>query len=172
VRFLFYHGAVNPQGARNLEILLRDAVVDGHDEVTVCICSDGGDVTAGIGLYNFMRMLPMKVNMHSFGVCGSIAGTIYLAGHRRTCASASLFQLHASSYVSGPQAGQIAENTKLISAPFRTRLNWTDKQIDRFFSSSKETWFTPEEAKELGMTHSIEDLEMKSGDEIVHVVIP
>jgi ATP-dependent protease ClpP protease subunit len=132
-RYIFYHGVVSGQGIRNLETLLLAAANDRIEEVTVCICiciyicSAGGEVDAGLGFYNFAGMLPIKVDTHCFGICGSIATTMYIAGHKRTTAKTSRFSLHASTYTNGPRKGEIAENTALMSEPFRTQLGWGDQ---------------------------------------------
>lgn len=59
--------------------------------VTVCICSSGGDVTSGVGAYNFMRMQPVPVRTYAFGVCSSVAATMFMAGIDRISAVVNSF---------------------------------------------------------------------------------
>jgi len=56
--------------------------------------STGGDVNAGIVLYNFLRALPVKVVMHNTGAIDSIATVVFLAGEERYAAKHSSFLLH------------------------------------------------------------------------------
>ena len=86
--FIYYHGPINIQGVRNLETLLTKVASHDAPDITLCICSGGGDVCAGIGAYNFIKMLPVPITTYAFGICGSIAATIFLAGQSRLSASA------------------------------------------------------------------------------------
>jgi len=169
---LVYHGVVNSQGARNVETLCAQRLSAGVTELTIWICSGGGDVNAGVGLFNFLRALPIMINTHCFGICGSIAATIFLAGRRRTATPASIFSLHASTYSEGPRKGQIAENTALISKPFQELLDWKQDRIAHYFGSAEERFLTPEAAKEWGIVQIIEERSFASGDDIANVAIP
>lgn len=170
--FVMYQGAVNHTGAKNLEALVTGAIEKGVKELTICICSGGGDVTSGIGLYNFLKMVPAKINTHNFGACGSIAATIFLAGERRTTAAASMFTLHAATFVEGPRKGEISENTTMIYEPFKLALGWQDDKINAYFSSGAESFIQPAQAKEFGIVHDITDLKMPEGAVIVPVHVP
>jgi hypothetical protein len=63
MRYLFFHGDVSAQAVRNVESLVLAAIGEGAKELTICIASNGGDVTAGIGLYNFLRMMPIAIDL-------------------------------------------------------------------------------------------------------------
>lgn len=171
-QFIFYHGPVNIQGARNLETLLTAAAAKENPKITLCICSGGGDVCAGIGVYNFIKMLPVQVTTYTFGICGSIAATMFLSGTSRIAASTSMFSLHAATYVEGPRIGEISENTKIISQPFSQKLEWTEERIEKYFSSPQEQFISPEQAVEMSIVTEIKDIVMSSADEIIHVNIP
>jgi ATP-dependent protease ClpP protease subunit len=170
--FLIYHGPVCAVGARNVETLCMAKTSVGASRLTLCLCSGGGDVIAGIGLFNFLKMLPITVNTHCFGICGSIAATIFLAGERRTTAPASMFSLHAATYSDGARKGQISENTKLIADPFETILGWQKDRLDACFGSAEETFLPPAKAKELGIVHEIEQHSFAACDDVVNVSIP
>jgi ATP-dependent protease ClpP protease subunit len=170
--FLIYHGPICAVGVRNVETLCIAKMAAGVQTVTLCLCSGGGDVTAGIGLFNFLKMLPMTVNTHCFGICGSIAATIFLAGERRTATPASMFTLHAATFSEGPRKGQRSENTTLIEEPFRTILHWQKDRLDTYFGSDEEAFLPPAKAKEFGIVHEIEQHSFAAGDDIVNVSIP
>lgn len=159
---LIYHGAVSPHGVRNVETLMLAAMSDGASRIVLHLCSGGGDVTAGIGLYNFIRAFPVRVDTHAFGLCGSIAATIFLAGEERTTVATGAFMLHAATFSDGPQKGQVSPNTALISLPFKERLGWDQDIIDLNFSDATEKWMPPSRAVELRIASSILDLQLPS----------
>ena len=167
-----YHGTISPQGVRNLEVLLAEALKKNTTQATLYLCSSGGDVTAGVGLYNYIRSIPMELDIHCFGVCGSIAVTIFLAGGRRTAEPVSSFCLHASTYIDGPRKGEIAENSRLISLPFERELGWDKSTLHHYFGTAEEKYFCVETAKELEIVHEIESQEIDERDEIINVRIP
>lgn len=156
-----------------MEALCVDKIANGAKRITLCLCSAGGDVTAGIGLFNFLRMLPnsIEINTHCFGVCGSITVTILLAGSKRSADVISQFNTHAAKYVEGPRGGQISETTSLIIKPFKTILNWSDERIDQFFDES-DKFFTPDEAKSLGIITEVKQFSFDDAAEVVNVAIP
>lgn len=45
-----------------MQTLCLDHLEKGVKSLSVCISSLGGDVNAGLGLYNFLRMLPIEVH--------------------------------------------------------------------------------------------------------------
>lgn len=169
--YLVYHGPVNQAGISNLEILLAACVENNATDITVCICSGGGDVTAGIGAYNFMRMLPIPVKTYAFGMCGSIAATMFMAGAERISASVNFFSLHAASYIDGPKSGQISENTALISMPFQSVAGWENSVKEKYFGTTEEQRLTPEEALRLKIATKIEDLRFDPAGKVTMVKI-
>lgn len=156
-KHLVYHGQIRSQGARNVETLLNVAMTEGAQSVVLHLCSSGGDVNAGIGLYNYIRAMPMPVHTHNFGFCCSIAATIFLAGEQRTASPLSRFTLHAAAYSEGPRLGQISDNTQLIARPFKDRLAWTDDRINHYFGDVTERHFSPEEAMSMHLVTLVQD---------------
>ncbi|CAB5709103.1 ATP-dependent Clp protease proteolytic subunit [Delftia tsuruhatensis] len=169
---LVYHGEVTPQGIRNLECLITQAIQHSATGVTVCICSSGGDVTSGVGAYNFMRMQPVPVRTYAFGVCSSVAATMFMAGIDRISAVVNSFSLHAASYSEGPNIGQITDSTSLICAPFRTVSEWDESLISRHFGSTASTYLTAEDALRLRIATHIQDISFHRSEPVAHVAIP
>jgi ATP-dependent protease ClpP protease subunit len=162
---------MTPGGARNIEALALAARAEGETELTLCLASEGGDVNAGVGLFNFLKMLPMTVNTHAAGICASIAATVLLAGQKRTAQPLSSFIVHQATFVDGPLQGQRSPNTDLISHPFKEILNWTDLDISERFGPS-DFIFGPEKALEYGMVMEILTPEIGDDDRLVTVAIP
>ena len=170
--YLVYHGIVSLEGVRNLEVMLADVLKRNALPATLFLCSSGGDVAAGIGLYNYIRAIPVELNIHCFGVCGSIAVTAFLAGRKRTSEPVSSFSLHASTYTEGPRKGEISDNSRLISLPFEKDLEWDKSRLDHYFGTTEEKQFSAKTAQQLGIVHDISSLSIDCGDEIINVPIP
>lgn len=170
---LVYHGGITGQGVRNVETLLVSAMREGAERVVLHICSSGGDVNAGVGLYNFIRALPLPVDTHAFGQCASIAATIFLAGEQRTTVATSAFSLHAATFVEGPLKGQISPNTTLIFLPFKDRIGWDDELVVRYFTDAEEKQILPHQALELRIATGVRDLSFPADPRcIVNVAVP
>lgn len=166
----WYHGKITMEGVRNAQVLINEAVKAGDPEVTLCLCSGGGDVLAGTGLFHYLRMVPLSVHTHAVGNCASIAATVFMAGARRTVSPMTVFSLHAARYSEGPLLGQIAPNTAIIAAPF-SALGWSDDEVSSRFST-EDFRFDPDEAVRLRVADAVEDLAFNAGDEIINIRIP
>ncbi len=169
---LIYHGPITAAGARNAEVLLTDAFKNNITDVTLHICSKGGDVSAGVGLYNFVKMIPIDVDTHCFGLCGSIAVSVFLAGRKRSTVPASRFVLHAASHTDGPKKGEVSEDTILLSQIVRENLTWDSKNEKFYFGSTVEKNIPLTVAMQLGIVHEIKPYDIKESDEIINVSIP
>ena len=117
-------------------------------------------------------MVPIKVNTHCFGICGSIAVNVYLAGKVRSSDPLSRFTLHASSYSSEAKEGQPADNNVLLSQPFETYLEWDQERLRNYFGSTEEKAFNPQYAVTLGIVHEIKSYSLDWEEEITNVAIP
>jgi ATP-dependent protease ClpP protease subunit len=111
-------------------------------DVIYCLFSSpGGQVEAGITLYNFLRSLPIEIVMHNTGSIDSIASVVFLSANIRYASVHSSFLFHGVNWnfaantsinrsqlteiFSGLDAsetriqGIITERTKLTSAEVR-----------------------------------------------------
>lgn len=64
------------------------------EEIYILMSTPGGNVNAGIVLYNFLRSLPVKIITHNMGQVDSIGNVIFLAGDERYMAPATSFLFH------------------------------------------------------------------------------
>lgn len=64
------------------------------DTLYFLLSSNGGDVDAGIALYNFLKSLPVKLVMHNIGSIDSIANVIFVAGAERYASKHTSFLFH------------------------------------------------------------------------------
>ena len=78
-----------------LDYLLR---VNPDKDINMNITSYGGDVYAMLGLVDFMRSLPVKVNTHCIGTCMSAASVLLACGTGvRTMSKNSTVMVHEGS---------------------------------------------------------------------------
>ncbi|PYS92821.1 MAG: Clp protease [Acidobacteria bacterium] len=88
------------------------------------ISSSGGEVAAGITLYNFLRGLPVRVVTHNIGAIDSIAVVIFLAGQDRYAVPTATFLFH------GVQLG-ISQPTNLTIYQLRELVSGLDEDHNR-----------------------------------------
>ena len=168
---LVYQGPVTMIGAMQVIAAAAQLVPLQPQSMTLMICSGGGDVAGGVAIYNFLKMMPFEVRTHAFGLCGSIAATMFLAGSNRTAAPGTLFTLHAATITEGARAGQVSENTDIISEPFSSVLGWDPQQIALYFGSADEKFLALGDAVRLGIVHGA-DMPVIAPDSLIVTVNP
>lgn len=123
------------------------------DIIYILFSSRGGNVEAGVTLYNFLRALPVKLVMHNIGNVDSIAATVFLAADERYAAPHSSFLFHGVTWnlnanswgknqvaeiVSNIEAteakliGIITERTNLTEADIQTLFNKGESQMPNY----------------------------------------
>lgn len=164
---IVYHGEITLQGVLQVERIVTKLLAEPEQEVTLNLCSGGGETTAGTGLYSFLKMMPFPINTHVFGWCASAALTIFLAGKRRSATPPTQFMLHAAH---GPD-DSISEHVHQTIETFRRDLEWDQETLDRFFTTTDGNYFDAAEALRLGIVHALEDRVLPKGSS-VHLVEP
>lgn len=137
--------------------------VDGDLEVE--INSPGGDVMAGLGMYNMLRNHAAKghkVVTRVTGVAASIASIIVLAADRREMPSNAWAMTHAVSSGAWGTADELraqADVVDKIQASLRNiyvdRMGITAEKADEIMS--QDTWLSAQECLELGFVTDVVD---------------
>ncbi|WP_426194156.1 ATP-dependent Clp protease proteolytic subunit [Massilia sp. DWR3-1-1] len=83
---------------------------DGLDVAHVLVQSNGGYVSDGLCLYNFLANSPVEFIMYNGGAVASIAVIVYLAGSRRYASDTARFMVHKSHATASPGARPDALN--------------------------------------------------------------
>jgi len=93
--YITYVDKIDLVRVKNL-IAIVSSIVSGEkpDELYFLISSGGGEVDAGIALYNFLNALPVKITMHNIGSIDSIANVIFMAGNRHFANPHTTFLFH------------------------------------------------------------------------------
>ena len=141
----------------------RDALaaVEG-DTLEVQINSPGGDVMAGLGMYNMLRNSGKNVVTRVTGVAASIASIVMLAGDKREMPSNAFAMIHSVMSGAWGTADEIREQADVVDKVQASLRNiYIDRMgIDEAKAAepmAKDTWLTAEECLELGFVTSVVD---------------
>jgi len=150
------------------------------DSLYFLFSSPGGQVQAGITLYNFLRALPTKIVMHNTGSIDSIATVIFLAGDERYASHSSSFLFHGvqANFPAGAglslnqireRASGLAEDENKIARVITDRSKIQDEEIRRLFREGESK--NPDFALEKGFISEIRDAEIPKDAPFVTVNI-
>lgn len=146
---------------------LQAMVSAGPGDITIRINSPGGDVGAGMTIYNALRAVKNRVVCRVEGYAYSMASVIALAGRETQMADVGQFMVHNPTTMAwGGQkemeqaiAALKTARSTLIKA-YSKKTGKSDAEIGALMDET--TFMTAEEAKEFGFVDSILD-----GDEIM-----
>jgi ATP-dependent Clp protease protease subunit len=95
VFYINYFDAISDSKVRGLMALCIEIISKVNPaHLYFAFSSPGGNVAAGITLYNFLKALPVEISMHNTGSVDSIATVIFMAGIKRYACKHSRFLFH------------------------------------------------------------------------------
>jgi ATP-dependent Clp endopeptidase proteolytic subunit ClpP len=134
----------------------------GPQDVTLRINSPGGSVFDGVAIYNALKRHDGRVTVRVDGLAASIASMIAMAGDEVVMPANAMLMLHdPSGLVMGTAADMraMAEALDKMKAgmvgAYRAKSGRDDAKIEALMQA--ETWFTAEEAIELGLADRIDE---------------
>lgn len=134
------------------------------DAITVHINSVGGDLYAGIGIYNRLKALPAKVTTINDGLAASAGSLILQAGDVRQVHPGSNVMLHqALGFLFGYyQPNDLKQIIKQLEAGNKAAVNIYAEASGRAPETlkamvDKETWLTGQEAVDAGLADEVID---------------
>ena len=138
--------------------------------INVYISSYGGEVQAGLAIYNALKRHKAKVRTYCDGFACSIASVIFMAGEERIMNESSLLMIHnAWSFAEGnaKELKKIAEDLEKITqasvSAYKAHSNLTEEEIVEMMDN--ETWILPEEAVDYGFATAIEKTKQKNASQ-------
>ena len=155
------------------EFLKDLSELEGKDEVTVHINSVGGDMYAGIAIYNRLKGLAAHVTTINDGLAASAGSLIFMAGDDRKMHTGSNLMIHgAAGFLYGYyQVQDLRDAAKQMEAHNKAGVNIYAERTGRDKSEinalvEAETWMTGDEAVTEGfatetITDEAETVEMK-----------
>nr|DAX42033.1 MAG TPA: Putative ATP dependent Clp protease [Caudoviricetes sp.] len=144
------------------EVIDRLKRLEPSQNIVLHVNSVGGEVSAGVTLYNRLRALPNKKSVIIEGLAASIASIISMVGDEIHMALGSEMMIHnPSAYVFGEaddfeKAAESLRKTKenLIDI-YEARTGLTREEIATMMD--EETWLTAREALEKGFCTSVDE---------------
>ena len=134
----------------------------GKDSITVHINSVGGDMYAGIAIYNRLKGLAANVTTINDGLAASAGSLIFMAGDTRKVNAGSNLMIHgAAGFLYGYyQVQDLNTIKKQLEAHNRAGVNIYAEATGRDKDSIKamvdrETWLTGADAVEAGFAHEV-----------------
>ena len=156
-------GDINSSMAHDLcqQIRLLAATVPAAP-ITIFIASPGGNVRAGLAIYDTMRLVTCSIHTICLELAASMGAIIFMGGDERRMAP------HAELMIHDPLIPQGAGGSALALQETSRRLMQTRKALTHILSersglsakrvqtlTAKDTYLSAERAVELGFAHSI-----------------
>lgn len=145
-------GDVNSDMVHRVFEAVAHMTEDGIDTAHLLVQSNGGYVSDGLCLYNFLAQSPVEFVMYNGGAVASIAVILYLAGTRRYASDTARFMVHKSHASASPGARPDALN--IIVEGLRADDARTESILRRHIELTPEQW----------AIHQYSDLHLTSRD--------
>ena len=140
---------------------LVDQLKECAGALDVYINSGGGDVFAGMAIYNILKRYDGEVTVHIDGLAASIASVIAMAGDNIIMPENALMMIHNAWTIAMGNAAELRGTAdelervdKLITDIYTAR---SGKDADEISDAmADETWLTAEEALDFGLVDEVE----------------
>ena len=178
--YINFYGPITPQSIGALMNIIQQKLQQGTERFVILLSSPGGNVAAGLSVYNFLKGIPAEVDTHNFGSVDSVAIAVFCAGKKRFCVEHARFFMHGIGFNIPPgtrfEAGQLDEKQKSlkidrenIATVIAKNCNKTAKEIDEDMMGTKE--LNSDEAKSYGLVHKVKNSLFPQGADVVNISI-
>jgi ATP-dependent Clp protease protease subunit len=142
--------------------LLLLSAEDPRSDISLYINSPGGSVSAGLAIYDTMRLIPNDVSTLAMGLAASMGQFLLCAGtpgKRYSLPHAQVLMHQGSAGFGGTAADveiyaeQLERTGKTMTRLIAQHTGQTEERVAR--DSQRDRWFSPEEALEYGMIDHI-----------------
>ncbi len=163
-------GDVNSDMVHRVFEAVASMTEQGIETAHVLVQSNGGYVSDGLCLYNFLSNSPIEFVMYNGGAVASIAVILFLAGRRRYASETARFMVHKSHATASPGARPDALN--IIVEGLRADDARTESILRKHIELTPEQWaihqysdlhLTSRDAKVAGMINDIADFAPPKG---------
>ncbi|OON81442.1 ATP-dependent Clp protease proteolytic subunit [Streptomyces tsukubensis] len=162
-RIVFLGTEVNDVSANRIcaELLLLSAE-DPRGDISLYINSPGGSVSAGLAIYDTMRLIPNDVSTLAMGFAASMGQfllTVGTAGKRHALPNARIMMHQPSAGIGGStadieiQAQNLEYTKRAVERITADHTGQSEATISR--DGDRDRWFTAEQAKEYGMVDHV-----------------
>ncbi|MFJ6748723.1 MULTISPECIES: ClpP family protease [unclassified Streptomyces] len=162
-RIIFLGTQVDEVSANRVcaQLLLLSAE-DPRTDINLCINSPGGSVTAGLAIYDTMRLIPNDVSTLAMGFAASMGQfllTVGEPGKRFALPNARIMMHQPSAGIGGTtadiaiQAENLEFTKRAVERITAEHTGQTEETISR--DGDRDRWFTAAQAKEYGMVDRV-----------------
>jgi ATP-dependent Clp protease protease subunit len=152
-------GDVNSDMVRRVFDAVADMTEDRITTAHILIQSNGGYVSDGICLYNYLSKLPIKIVTYNAGAVASIAVVLFMAGAERYASDTARFMVHKS-HASAPHGARteqiLRQHVRLTEEHWRTH-EYSDLHL------------TAAEGLKVGMINAVRDFVPPSGERVTNI---
>ena len=145
---IHFSGSITPVTVNNMKATVLQALTSHRNnpaapqasELYFMFSSEGGDVSSGISLYNFLRGVDKPIIMHNFSTVDSVASMVFMAADTRYTVPGGRFILHSFSRnfpfasVDAPRLQEAAQSINsyqaIYTACFKKRIKSAQMPID------------------------------------------
>lgn len=163
-------GDVNSDMVHRVFEAVSSMTHDGIDTAHILVQSNGGYVSDGLCLYNFLARAPINFVMYNGGAVASIAVILFLCGTRRYASETARFMVHKSHATASPGARPDALN--IIVEGLRADDARTEAILRKHVDLTPEQWaihqysdlhLTARDARTAGMITDVADFAPPKG---------
>ena len=163
-RNVFLTGEINMESAMSILSQLKYLASESDEEINLYINSGGGEVTAGLLIYDLLQQMKVPVNMYCTGIAASMAAVILAGGQkgRRFILPHSKTMIHEP-LLSGGVGGSassinnisdsILETRKILNGILAEHTGKTLKEINK--ATSFDNYMNAEESVAFGLCDAV-----------------
>lgn len=135
-------------------------------EITLYINSPGGEVSSGLAVYDYMKLMKAPIRTVCTGIAASMGAILFLAGDKREMLPHTEIMIHDPSFenasISGAKPAEISERLTVLKKTQRVLSEiiseTTGKSLKAVQNKTrKDSFFKAEEALEFGLATGIID---------------
>jgi ATP-dependent protease ClpP protease subunit len=143
------------------------------------LSTPGGLVASGLGIFNTLRALPIRLTTYNVGSVNSIGNIIFLAGEHRIAARSSSFMFHGVGFDVLQRSrfeernllehlDSIRTDQRILSGIVSERTGIGAEEAERLFL--RQAFVGSEEAKARGIVHEVGDINVPEGAPFLQLV--
>ena len=176
--YLKLFGAIDEGMTKAVMAAVEQKLSEGASRFVLLMSSPGGNLFAGITLYNFLKGIPAELVTHNIGSTNSIAAAVFCAGDRRLSVPHGVFLLHGvrANFAQGAslERDQLEErlralqvDTENIAGIIAANTNPSEPQVLQDMLGR--IALNPEEALAYGLVHEIIEEVFPAGAELISI---
>jgi ATP-dependent Clp protease protease subunit len=167
-RNLLLYGELSDSDYKDIleSVLLLNGISE-VEPINLFVCSNGGEVDAGMAIYDLIQWIPAPIYTIGMGNCASMAAILLMSGQRRFIFPHCWVMLHQTSgWVWGDKDTTLSRATMMERQErqiLELQAFHTGKSAEQIAKDTiKEKWFDAEEALAYGIVDEIIKLERRA----------